>query len=73
MTERIPGTVERVVQAAKTGHGVCRELTHVRRNESEALFARAIYVDFHVCFPVGNRGALITVIPCFQNRFSGSE
>lgn len=39
MTERIPGTAERGVQAAKAGHGVCRELTHVRRDENNAFFA----------------------------------
>lgn len=42
VTERIPETAERAVQAAKTGNGLCRELTHVRRDENDALFASSV-------------------------------
>lgn len=38
----MPGTAERAVQAAKTENGLCRESTHVRRNENDALFASSV-------------------------------
>ena len=42
VTERIPETAERAVQAAKTGNGLCWELTHVRCDENDALFASSV-------------------------------
>ena len=35
-------TAGRAVQAAKTGNGLCWELTHVRCDENDALFASSV-------------------------------